>query len=58
MTWSPAWPSSSSRRPTSSRTRPQPNQLWQTVFTYLKVIGWGLPTILDDFSRYIIAWKL
>ena len=38
-----------------------PNELWQTDFTYLKVIGWGwfyLSTILDDFSRYIIAWKL
>ena len=38
-----------------------PNQLWQTDFTYLKVIGWGwfcLFTILDDISRYIIAWKL
>jgi transposase InsO family protein len=37
------------------------NQLWQTDFTYLKVIGWGwfyLSTIMDDYSRYIIAWKL
>ncbi len=39
----------------------RPNEMWQTDFTYLKVIGWGwfyLSTILDDFSRYIIAWKL
>ena len=38
-----------------------PNPLWQTDFTYLKVIGWGwfyLSSILDDFSRTIIAWKL
>jgi putative transposase len=37
------------------------NQLWQTDFTYLKIIGWGwfyLSTILDDYSRYIISWKL
>jgi transposase InsO family protein len=38
-----------------------PNQMWQTDFTYLKVNVWGwyyLSTILDDFSRYIVAWKL
>jgi putative transposase len=38
-----------------------PNQMWQTDFTYFKITGWGwyyLSTILDDFSRYIIAWKL
>jgi transposase InsO family protein len=37
------------------------NQLWQTDFTYLKVTGWGwyyLSTVLDDYSRYIVAFKL
>jgi len=37
------------------------NELWQTDFTYLKVIDWGwyyLLTVLDDYSRYIIAWDL
>jgi len=37
------------------------NELWQTDFTYLKVIDWGwyYPlTVLDDYSRYIIAWCL
>ena len=34
-----------------------PNELWQTDFTYLKVIGWrwlNLSIILDDFSHYIV----
>ena len=38
-----------------------PNQLWHTDFTYLKVIGWGwfyLSTALDGFSRYVIARRL
>lgn len=37
------------------------NQMWQTDFTYFKIIGWGwyyLSTILDDYSRYIVAWEL
>ncbi len=37
------------------------NQLWQTDFTYLKVLGrawFYLSTILGDYSRYIISWKL
>ena len=39
----------------------EPDQVWQADFTYHKVTGWGwfyLSTILDDFSRYIVAWKL
>ena len=37
------------------------HEMWQTDFTYFRVIHWGwyyLSTVLDDFSRYIIAWKL
>ena len=37
------------------------NEMWQTDFTYFKIIGWGwyyLSTILDDYSRFIIAWDL
>ena len=39
----------------------RPNELWQTDFTYLQVVGWGwyyLSTVLDDYARYIIAWML
>lgn len=37
------------------------HELWQTDFTYFKILNWGwyyLSTVLDDFSRYILAWKL
>jgi len=37
------------------------HQQWQMDFTYLKVVDWGwyfLGTILDDYSRYIVAWEL
>jgi putative transposase len=37
------------------------NELWQTDFTYFRIVGWGwyyLGTVMDDYSRYIIAWKL
>ena len=39
-----------------------PNRFWQTDFTYLEGHRLGarfyLSTILDDYSRFIIAWKL
>lgn len=37
------------------------HEMWQTDFTYFKILGWGwyyLGTILDDYSRYIIHWEL
>ena len=37
------------------------NELWQTDFTYFKIIGWGwyyLSTVMDDYSRMILSWKL
>jgi transposase InsO family protein len=37
------------------------HEMWQTDFTYFRIINWGwyyLSTVLDDFSRYIIAWRL
>ena len=37
------------------------HEMWQTDFTYFRIVGWGwyyLSTVLDDFSRYIIAWKV
>jgi putative transposase len=37
------------------------NEMWQTDFTQFKVLNWGwyyLSTVLDDYSRYILGWKL
>ena len=38
-----------------------PNQMWATDASYFKVIGWGfyyLVTVMDDYSRFILAHKL
>mgnify|MGYP000912400894 FL=1 len=37
------------------------NEMWQTDFTYFKIIGCGwyyLSTVIDDYSRYIVHWEL
>ena len=39
----------------------RPHQLWATDASYFRVIGWGyyyLVTVMDDYSRFILAWKL
>ena len=40
-----------------------PHQLWATDASYFRVVGWGyyylyLVTVMDDFSRFILACKL
>jgi putative transposase len=38
-----------------------PHQMWATDASYFRVAGWGyyyLVTVMDDYSRYILAWKL
>ena len=38
-----------------------PHQLWATDASYFRVVGWGyyyLVTVMDDYSRFILAWKL
>ena len=37
------------------------HELWQTDFTQFKIINWGwyyLSTVIDDYSRFILAWQL
>jgi transposase InsO family protein len=37
------------------------HEMWQTDFTYFRIVGWGwyyLSTVLDDYSRYIVTWML
>jgi len=37
------------------------HEMWQTDFTYFKILGWGwyyLSTVMDDYSRCIIHWEL
>ena len=39
----------------------RPNEMWATDCSYLRVVNWGyyyLVTVMDDFSRYILAWEL
>jgi putative transposase len=43
------------------RKTKRPNELWATDCAYLKVIDWGwyyLITVMDDYSRFIVAWEL
>jgi putative transposase len=38
-----------------------PHQMWATDASYFKVVGWGyyyLVTVMDDYSRFILGWKL
>ncbi len=39
----------------------RPHQMWATDASYFRVAGWGfyyLVTVMDDFSRFILAWRL
>jgi transposase InsO family protein len=38
-----------------------PHQMWATDASYFRVVGWGfyyMVTVMDDFSRFILSWKL
>jgi len=39
----------------------RPHQMWATDASYFRVVSWGyyyLVTVMDDYSRFILAWKL
>lgn len=43
------------------RKTKRPNELWATDCAHIKVIDWGwyyLVTVMDDYSRFILAWEL
>jgi putative transposase len=43
-----------------SRTS-HPHQMWSTDCSYFKIPGWGyyyLVTVMDDYSRFILGWKM
>ena len=43
------------------RKTKRPNEMWATDCIYLRVVDWGyyyLITVMDDYSRYILAWEL
>jgi putative transposase len=43
------------------RKTQRPNELWATDCAHLKVVDWGwyyLVTVMDDYSRFILAWEL
>jgi RNA-directed DNA polymerase len=44
-----------------TRKTTAPHQMWATDASYFRVSGWGyyyLVTVMDDFSRFILAWRL
>jgi transposase InsO family protein len=43
------------------RKTKRPNDLWATDCSHIKVFDWGwyyLVTVMDDYSRFILAWEL